>query len=154
MLEEAFLQTLKERLKSNLETINHELQELQSEAKEDQEVQIEDVDRAVADYDELEKSSRLENLQNEKSATEAALKKIEEGRFGLCEKCGQTIDKARLEVLPSARLCMQCKIICDNCGEEIEEARILGKKIPLTCQNCDEETESETTFTSGSIRPA
>ncbi|MBU1202807.1 TraR/DksA C4-type zinc finger protein [Patescibacteria group bacterium] len=38
-----------------------------------------------------------------------ALKKIEEGNYGLCEKCGGPIKPERLEAFPSATSCMDCK---------------------------------------------
>jgi DnaK suppressor protein len=37
---------------------------------------------------------------------EIALKKFTTGTFGICEKCGQQIEMARLEAVPTARLCM------------------------------------------------
>ena len=37
---------------------------------------------------------------------EAALKKFEAGTFGKCEKCGRVIELARLEAMPTAKLCM------------------------------------------------
>ena len=153
MLDEAFIKTTQEKLQKNLELLNHEAKEMEAEAKEGQETQIEDIDRAAADYDDLEKASKIDNLKEEKESVELALRKIAEGRFGLCEKCQKEIDKARLEILPTARLCMNCKIICDKCGEEIEEARILGRTPPLICQNCEEELEPETYFTITRIRP-
>ncbi len=38
-----------------------------------------------------------------------ALKKISEGTFGICEICGDLIPEARLEVIPYAKYCMDCK---------------------------------------------
>lgn len=38
-----------------------------------------------------------------------ALKKIEEGTFGICEDCKSPIAKNRLKVIPSARLCVSCQ---------------------------------------------
>ena len=38
-----------------------------------------------------------------------ALDKLEQGTFGKCEKCGQSIAPERLSVLPSAKLCITCK---------------------------------------------
>jgi len=38
-----------------------------------------------------------------------ALQKIEQGNFGFCEKCGEKIDKKRLEAVPYARFCINCK---------------------------------------------
>ena len=39
----------------------------------------------------------------------AALEKIEEGAFGLCELCEKKIAKARLKVVPYAELCVPCQ---------------------------------------------
>ncbi len=37
-----------------------------------------------------------------------ALGKLEAGTYGLCESCGAPIPEARLEAMPSARLCISC----------------------------------------------
>lgn len=37
-----------------------------------------------------------------------ALKRIEEGTYGVCEKCGNPIEEERLEFLPWARYCARC----------------------------------------------
>ncbi len=39
-----------------------------------------------------------------------ALKKMEEGSYGICEKCKAEINIERLKVNPSARTCTQCKL--------------------------------------------
>jgi len=39
---------------------------------------------------------------------DAALGKIEQGTYGLCESCGRPIADARLEAMPAARLCIAC----------------------------------------------
>ena len=38
-----------------------------------------------------------------------ALDKIDAGTYGTCEKCGKPIPKPRLEVIPWAALCVNCK---------------------------------------------
>jgi DnaK suppressor protein len=38
-----------------------------------------------------------------------ALRKIEEGIYGKCEKCNKDIDEKRLEVMPYAELCIDCQ---------------------------------------------
>jgi DnaK suppressor protein len=40
---------------------------------------------------------------------DAALDKIADGTYGICESCGNPVPKARLEALPHARLCVSCK---------------------------------------------
>ena len=59
---------------------------------------------------ELEKRLALEKRTREQLAgVEHALQKFEEGTYGLCDSCGQQIDPARLEALPQASLCLNCK---------------------------------------------
>lgn len=38
-----------------------------------------------------------------------ALKRIEEGAYGVCEECKSLITKTRLKAVPSARLCVKCQ---------------------------------------------
>lgn len=59
---------------------------------------------------ELERRLTLEkSLREQLAAVEHALKKFEDGTYGLCDSCGQPIDPARLEALPQASLCLRCK---------------------------------------------
>jgi len=61
---------------------------------------------------ELEKRLALENRVREQLAdVEHALHKFEEGTYGLCESCGQPIAPDRLEALPQAKLCINCKAL-------------------------------------------
>jgi RNA polymerase-binding transcription factor DksA len=46
----------------------------------------------------------LENLRE----VEDALAKLDAGTYGRCESCGNEIAEARLEAMPSARLCIAC----------------------------------------------
>ncbi len=64
----------------------------------------------AAETQELENQLVQENRIKEQLAlVEHALRKFEEGTYGLCEGCGQPIDPARLEALPQARRCISCK---------------------------------------------
>ena len=59
---------------------------------------------------ELEKRLAWEKQIKEHLAeVEHALRKFEEGTYGLCDSCGQPIAPERLEALPQANLCMNCK---------------------------------------------
>jgi RNA polymerase-binding protein DksA len=40
---------------------------------------------------------------------EDALKRIEDGSFGVCQDCNSTIAKVRLKAVPQARLCVKCQ---------------------------------------------
>ena len=48
------------------------------------------------------------NLRESLTDVEAALVKLDNGTFGVCEGCGQPIAPDRLEAKPAARLCMEC----------------------------------------------
>jgi len=51
----------------------------------------------------LERSER-ERLRD----VDAALRRIAEGIYGLCEDCGRPIDPERLRILPWTRYCVRC----------------------------------------------
>jgi RNA polymerase-binding transcription factor DksA len=51
--------------------------------------------------------SLLEQLESEISDLDAALRKIDEGTYGLCEVCGKGIEAERLEAMPGTRTCRE-----------------------------------------------
>jgi len=66
----------------------------------------------AAESFELEKRLALEKRIREQLAeVEHALQKFEDGTYGQCDDCGQSIDPARLEALPQASLCLNCKAL-------------------------------------------
>ena len=59
---------------------------------------------------ELEKRLALEkNVGEAMSEIERALRKMDEGTYGTCDVCGKTIPPERLEALPQATLCLDCR---------------------------------------------
>jgi DnaK suppressor protein len=67
--------------------------------------------------DNFEQEFTLSLLQNEEQLLgeiSAALERIHNGLFGQCEECHEEIPKARLQVLPYARYCV-------NCARKLEE---------------------------------
>lgn len=51
-------------------------------------------------------------LANERALlneVEQALKRIEDGTYGICTNCGRPIPEKRLEALPWASLCLDCE---------------------------------------------
>ncbi len=44
----------------------------------------------------------------------SALRKIEDGSFGTCERCGEPIAEKRLEALPFARYCINCQRLVEK----------------------------------------
>src|SRR5919201_6444310 len=50
-----------------------------------------------------------ENEERLLAAIDAALKRIDEGTFGICQSCGRPIDPERLKALPYTTQCIDCK---------------------------------------------
>ncbi len=50
-----------------------------------------------------------------------ALQKIKDGSFGSCEKCGASIEEKRLEAIPYAIRCIECK------KKEVKESKALKR---------------------------
>lgn len=50
------------------------------------------------------------NVKELLAKVERALRKFDQGTYGVCETCGVTIDPARLEALPYAAHCVPCKM--------------------------------------------
>ena len=50
-----------------------------------------------------------ENSTHVLAAIDAALERIENGTFGTCTNCGNPIDEERLEAIPYATLCIDCR---------------------------------------------
>jgi len=66
-------------------------------------------DDATEAFEQAKGLALLERLRRALKDTEDALSKYETGTYGLCERCGQEIDWARLEAIPSARYCLVCQ---------------------------------------------
>jgi YteA family regulatory protein len=66
-------------------------------------------DTATETYDRELDYTLEENSQHVLAEIEAALKRIEEGTYGMCSNCGNQIPEERLEALPWATLCIDCQ---------------------------------------------
>jgi DnaK suppressor protein len=49
------------------------------------------------------------NEQSLLAQVEDALERMDKGTYGVCERCGEEIDYARLEAIPHASLCIRCQ---------------------------------------------
>ena len=65
---------------------------------------------ASSDQQEMEKSYYWMDRENKfLQYLNRALEMIEEGSFGMCKKCGELINKERLEEVPHTSKCFKCK---------------------------------------------
>ena len=51
----------------------------------------------------------VEKLRDQLTAVNRAFERLADGTYGTCERCGAKIPEERLEALPYAILCMDCK---------------------------------------------
>jgi RNA polymerase-binding protein DksA len=61
-----------------------------------------DIDRKMIEAVGAQELKRLKLI-------ESALTRIRQGKYGLCMKCGKRIPQDRLEAIPYALLCIECK---------------------------------------------
>ena len=72
-----------------------------------------DVDAEEGDPDLIEREKNVAlvaQLEGRLARGQAALRSIDKGRYGICERCGIEIPTERLEVRPDATLCLTCQI--------------------------------------------
>ncbi len=91
------------KLEEELDTVTQELADLGHE----------DIDSTATESDELadrmeehgENLSEKSTLSVRKKEVEAALGRMQDGTYGICEECGEKIEEDRLEANPAARTC-------------------------------------------------
>ncbi|HEY8775183.1 MAG TPA: TraR/DksA C4-type zinc finger protein [Gaiellaceae bacterium] len=66
-------------------------------------------DTATETYDRELDYTLEENSEHVLAEIDGALKRIEEGTYGICTNCGKQIVVERLEALPWATLCIDCQ---------------------------------------------
>ena len=66
-------------------------------------------DAGSATYEREKDLSLVINLRDLQEKIDKAMAKIDEGTYGLCDRCGKPIEKARLKALPYANLCLKDK---------------------------------------------
>ena len=49
-----------------------------------------------------------QRTENKVQSLEEALRRADEGDYGICEACGSPIDPARLAILPHTKRCIHC----------------------------------------------
>lgn len=65
-------------------------------------------DAATAMHDRSLDYTLEDNEEHLLGSIDAALKRIEDGTYGICTNCGRPISEERLEALPWAELCIDC----------------------------------------------
>ncbi|MFI3257720.1 MAG: TraR/DksA family transcriptional regulator [Spirochaetales bacterium] len=96
--------TCKDELMSQLMKNNEDFRQIVEtmEAKDVIDIASDDIDRKMLEAVGTKQMNRL-------SLIDSALARIEQGKYGLCMKCGKRIPNERLEAIPYALLCIECQ---------------------------------------------
>lgn len=105
---------LRARLESEQKRLNEELEQLKSSVRPADERRegspFGKREEEATESFELERRLTLEKrLRDQLADVGHALQKFEDGSYGLCDNCGKPIAPARMEALPHASLCLDCK---------------------------------------------
>ena len=95
------------RLKDELAKVEVEMEDLIHSSSEG--AGDDQADAGTKTFEREHEMSLVINARDMVLQTERALERIDTKTYGLCEECGNTIGKARLQVFPRATLCMICK---------------------------------------------
>ena len=86
-------------LRTHVAKVNRELHKLLPADSEDQAIELENQEA-------LEVIGKTETTEIHQ--IEVTLKRISDGTYGTCAKCGEPIDPRRLKALPTAATCISC----------------------------------------------
>jgi RNA polymerase-binding protein DksA len=79
----------------------------QSDMSGDVGVDDESADAGTATFEREKELSIEQNVRDLIQKIDRALKRIEDGTYGICEVCGKPIEKARIKALPYVDLCIK-----------------------------------------------
>jgi len=102
----------KEQIEKNLSGVEEEINELQKQELNDE------GDYAAANSGSLVETAIISQQQKELEEIDKALKKIENGEYGICEMCEEPIGFQRLKVKPHAVYCIDCREIVEKSNKE------------------------------------
>lgn len=104
---EADLRAEVERLRSDVDSAETALADLLRDASDG--AGDDQADAGSKNFEREHEMSIAANARDMLVQSERALARIAAGTYGVCESCGESIGKARLQVFPRATLCMSCK---------------------------------------------
>jgi RNA polymerase-binding protein DksA len=95
-------------LRDQLTTIEEEaFAATQSELAGDVGLDDESADAGTATFEREKDLSIENNVRDLLAKIDRALKRIDDGSFGTCDRCGKPIEKARIKALPYVDLCIK-----------------------------------------------
>lgn len=94
---------------------------IKGETKQLVDTALDDGDWSIVDLSEDISLKQLNTHRENLQKIDEALRKLEEGTYGICEDCGEEISEERLKIMPFA-------IYCIDCQEKREQLEEMEKK--------------------------
>lgn len=116
------LEQFKKQLTQRRQLIAQDLKQATADLINDEVTYTDSVDQASAETDKslvVQMKNRDRNLLWE---IDEALRRIDEGSFGICERCEESIIEARMRANPATTLCIDCKAELES-----EQRRVPGR---------------------------
>ena len=102
------LKVEREELQAQLTTIEEDTFAVtQSDMSGDVGLDDESADAGTATFEREKDLSIENNVRDLLQKIERALKRVDDGTYGMCERCGKPIEKARIKALPYVDLCIK-----------------------------------------------
>ena len=116
------LESFRKQLLVRRDALHHGLRVATAQFINDDTVHTDSIDQASA---EIDKSFAMQMKNRERDTLlqiDEALRRIDAGEFGECERCGEAISEARIRAFPFTTLCIDCKAELES-----EEHRFPGR---------------------------
>jgi len=119
------LEDFRKLLTSRREVLASELRESTQQLIADEVFYTDTVDQASADSEKALMMKMKDRDRQVLIQIHEALRRIDHGVYGECERCDELISEARLRAFPFATLCIDCKAEMESQG--IKDIRYLGR---------------------------
>jgi DnaK suppressor protein len=102
-----FLVTRRQELQKQIDLLLAQHRDNHSDFRENAVLDIEDM--SLRDSTGAQQIALLESRTKQRNQLDEALRRLDEGTYGICEDCTIPISQGRLRALPFARRCLECQ---------------------------------------------
>ncbi len=110
----ASLTAERDRLASDLDDLEKAGREALSDMSGENNYRDHMADQGTATFSKELDLELAQNVRELLGQVDNAIARIDSGEYGTCGRCGKKIDKGRLQAMPAADLCIECKEAEEN----------------------------------------
>jgi DnaK suppressor protein len=111
MPETASLQMIKQKLQKQRDVQIQRLKKKRVIDDYKESMNLDNADRAIISRKEHSDKILISKAEKKLHDIDEALDRLEQGTYGICTECGNKIQLGRLDVVPTATLCIECQRI-------------------------------------------